>query len=96
MPDLSADGSVAPETVLTNGHNYGNGHKSAERTDDTPFLPEEHLSLPDLCSHIHMKVKTFLDTTPKDDQMKRVQEQTRISLNVIAEALKRYESVWSF
>lgn len=59
--------------------------------NEDSFLPEQQLPLAELCTHINAKVTAFLETEPKDEAMRRVQDQTRISLNVIDEALKRYE-----
>jgi hypothetical protein len=73
--------------IMSNGHS---GQIAGSANDDA-FLPDHQLSLPDLCAHINGKVTAFLGLEPKDAQMKRVQEQTRTSLHVIDEALKRYE-----
>jgi hypothetical protein len=74
---------------MSNGHNGG----IAGSGKGDAFLPEQSLALPDLCAHINAKVTAFLDLEPKDEATKRVQEQTRISLHVLDEALKRYEYV---
>lgn len=47
-------------------------------------------TLPEICAQIHEKVYAFLHAEPKDERVKAVQAQSRISLGVIEEALKRY------
>ena len=44
----------------------------------------------ELCARINDRITTFLDAKDVSDRIKNVQEQTRISLEVIAEALERY------
>lgn len=50
-------------------------------------------ALPQLCAQIHCKVYAFLNTESKDERVKAVQRQSRISLGVIEEALQRYRYV---
>lgn len=47
-------------------------------------------SLSALCARLHAQVSRFLEEDVQDDRLKKVQEQTRISMGVIAEALDRY------
>lgn len=93
MPDAHSNGSTASNQALPNGRQQLNGSSANETYDDSPFLPDEQLSLPDLCARIHRKVHVFLATPPRDEQMRSVQEQTKVSLGVIEDALKRYEYV---
>ncbi|KAI0626717.1 CysH 3-phosphoadenosine 5-phosphosulfate sulfotransferase (PAPS reductase)-FAD synthetase [Pyrenophora tritici-repentis] len=44
----------------------------------------------ELCARIDDRISTFLDAKHVSDRIKNVQEQTRTSLEVIAEALERY------
>ncbi|KAJ6790114.1 hypothetical protein PWT90_05645 [Aphanocladium album] len=48
-------------------------------------------TLPAVCAELRRKVLAFLDTPAADEAIKRTQEQTRISLQVVEEALKRYK-----
>ncbi|KAJ3473007.1 hypothetical protein NLG97_g10577 [Lecanicillium saksenae] len=48
-------------------------------------------TLPGVCAELRRKVLAFLDTPAADETIKRTQEQTRISLQVVEEALKRYK-----
>ncbi|OAA79212.1 Rossmann-like alpha/beta/alpha sandwich fold protein [Akanthomyces lecanii RCEF 1005] len=48
-------------------------------------------TLPAVCAELRRKVLAFLDTPAADETIKRTQEQTRISLQVVEEALKRYK-----
>ncbi|KAK5165177.1 3'-phosphoadenosine 5'-phosphosulfate sulfotransferase [Saxophila tyrrhenica] len=66
-----------------------NPHPGARSiTDITSQQPP--LPLPELCAQIHDRVHAFLNAEPKDDRVRAVQRQSRISLGVIEEALKRY------
>lgn len=48
-------------------------------------------TLPDVCAELRRKVLAFLDTPAADETIRQTQEQTRISLQVVEEALKRYK-----
>jgi FAD synthetase len=50
-------------------------------------------TLPGLCVELRRKVLAFLEEPPEDETVRRTQEQTRISLQVVEEALKRYKYV---
>ncbi|KIW01928.1 uncharacterized protein PV09_06769 [Verruconis gallopava] len=56
----------------------------------TPLLPSHPVPLLDLCRSIHERVSLFLAQDAPSERVRNVQQQTRISLGVIAEALKRY------
>jgi len=47
-------------------------------------------TLPEICAQIHEKVYAFLNAEPKDERTKAVQAQSRTSLGVIEEVLRRY------
>ena len=59
---------------------------------------EEDLTFPEVCARVHGKVEAFLNKEAKDQRVRAVQEQTRTSLNVIGEALRKYRyvhvSIW--
>jgi FAD synthetase len=54
---------------------------------DTP--PPFH----ELCARIHDRISAFLDAKDAPERLKGVQEQTRVALRVIEEALARYRWV---
>lgn len=60
-------------------------------TASSPFVPEAPLPFPELCARIHERISAFLAEKTESPRLKGVQEQTRISLDVIAEALDRYK-----
>ncbi|KAI5837607.1 hypothetical protein DFP73DRAFT_575895 [Morchella snyderi] len=51
---------------------------------------EQKESLHQLCSQLHEKISAFLASTPETELLRQVQHQTKISLQVIQEALQRY------
>ena len=57
------------------------------------ITPEEDLNLPEVCARIHGKVEAFLNAEPKSEKVRAAQAQTRRSLNVIEEALRKYRYV---
>ena len=56
----------------------------------TSITSEEDLSLPEVCARIHGKVEAFLNGESKSERVRAAQAQTRRSLNVIGEALRKY------
>ncbi len=50
-------------------------------------------TLPDLCTELRRKVLAFLEEPTDDEAVRHTQEQTRVSLQVVEEALKRYKYV---
>ncbi|KAL1597974.1 3'-phosphoadenosine 5'-phosphosulfate sulfotransferase [Paraconiothyrium brasiliense] len=66
---------------------------SSARDVEVPTSPLVHdtpLSFPDLCARIHARVDAFLREQPASERLKSLQQQTRISLHVIEEALDKY------
>ncbi|KAF2103295.1 adenine nucleotide alpha hydrolases-like protein [Rhizodiscina lignyota] len=63
--------------------------KSASSAD-APLIPEAPVDLETLCGRVHDRVAQFLEEDVQDEVLKRVQEQTRIAIRVIEEALDRY------
>lgn len=43
-----------------------------------------------LCARVHARISAFLDADAGNESLRRVQDQTRLSLKVIDEALERY------
>jgi FAD synthetase len=62
--------------------------------DGQDFLPAEPLALRDLALKVNDRVQHFLSQTPKSEQLRRVQEQTRISLEVMKESFRKYTQVF--
>ncbi|KAF1955796.1 adenine nucleotide alpha hydrolases-like protein [Byssothecium circinans] len=69
------------------------GESSARDVDVPvePLVPDTPLPFPELCARIHGRIAAFLDEKNVSERVKSVQAQTRISLQVIAEALERYK-----
>ena len=59
----------------------------------SPLLPESPLPLAELCSRAHDRISSFLEQEVQAETLKSVQDQTRISLGVIQDALARFEYV---
>jgi FAD synthetase len=55
-----------------------------------PLVTDTPLPFHELCAKIHDRIAAFLDATDVPDRVKSVQEQTRISLDVIGKALAQY------
>ncbi|AEO69642.1 70f8aa20-9092-4f2a-bc31-79816f618393 [Thermothielavioides terrestris] len=47
-------------------------------------------TLPDICFELQAKVDAFLSAATDDDALRKVQNQVRVSMDVIREALRRY------
>jgi FAD synthetase len=61
------------------------------RTETIAPGQEEHL--PALCAKVHARVTAFLAAQASTDRLRSVQEQTRLSLKLLDEALERYRLV---
>ncbi|KAJ9662418.1 hypothetical protein H2201_006127 [Coniosporium apollinis] len=66
------------------------GSSSHEPDQAPPMIPDGVLPFPQLCARIHDRVTAFLAEDAPSQRLKSVQEQTRISLGVLEEALDRY------
>lgn len=55
-----------------------------------PLVSDTPLPFHELCARIHDRITTFLDARDVSERVKNVQEQTRLSLDIIAEALEQY------
>lgn len=70
-----------------------NGRRSVDEfvtPQDSLQLPDASVPLSELCEHLHERIYAFLDSTPPTQLLRDVQEQVRISLGVVKEALERY------
>ncbi|RMY60345.1 hypothetical protein D0863_11630 [Hortaea werneckii] len=47
-------------------------------------------ALPELCAQVHARVAAFLRTEPGTERLRNVQQQSRLSLRILEEALDRY------
>ncbi|EMC91544.1 hypothetical protein BAUCODRAFT_27841 [Baudoinia panamericana UAMH 10762] len=47
-------------------------------------------ALPQLCARVHQRVEAFLNAEPATERLRHVQDQSRLSLKVLEEALERY------
>ena len=69
-------------------------HNDVATSADTPLIPEKPTDLESLCGRIHSRIARFLEEDVAESTLKQVQEQTRIALGVIEEALDRYRYVY--
>ena len=56
----------------------------------SPLVTDTPLPLPTLCARIYERIEAFLHADGLPTRLKAVQQQTRISLDVIAKALEDY------
>lgn len=54
---------------------------------------ENDLTFAEVCARVHGRVEAFLNAEPKTERVRAVQAQTRTSLNVVEEALRKYRYV---
>ncbi|KAI5201681.1 putative FAD synthetase [Aureobasidium subglaciale] len=71
-----------PETLL--------GIRSDDQGRTATIAPGQEERLPAVCAKVHARVTAFLAAQPSTDRLRGVQEQTRLSLKVLDEALERY------
>lgn len=65
--------------------------RAPDDTDDNPPAYNGHdESIRPICAALYARVNTFLETEAETPLLKAVQEQTRVALGVISEALDRY------
>lgn len=63
----------------------------ASSTDPaTPLIGDTPLPFPQVCAKIHDRITAFLDEKDVSPRLQGLQEQTRIALGIIEEALDRY------
>lgn len=82
---LACRSTVMPETLL--------GIRSDDQGRTETIAPGQEDHLPALCAKVHARVTAFLAAQPSTDRLRGVQEQTRLSLKVLEEALERYRLV---
>jgi FAD synthetase len=59
----------------------------------SPLVSNTPLPFPQLCARIHDRIAAFLEKSDESPRLKSVQEQTRISLGIIEQALDQYRYV---
>ena len=78
-----------PNNYFTNGVLPNGG--AQKPSPPSPLLPTQRLPLSELCSRVHERMTAFLTREVQSRRLRSVQEQTKISLRVIQEALRRYK-----
>ncbi|KAH0030692.1 sulfite reductase hemo protein, partial [Aureobasidium melanogenum] len=66
------------------------GIRSDDQGRTETIAPGQEDHLPALCAKVHARVTAFLAAQASTDRLRGVQEQTRLSLKVLDEALERY------
>lgn len=84
----------APMTASVDGEPVNvtkqcNGHGEDDATPMSPAFP----SLRETCADVHDRVSRFLNAEPRNEKERRTQSQSKIALQVIEEALQKYEYV---
>jgi len=57
----------------------------------SPLVADTPLPFSDVCARIHDRITAFLEEKDVSERVKSVQRQTKISLDVLAEALDKYQ-----
>lgn len=99
LPSLACTAAAKQET-LSNGHvlphqPLANGHNDINLPQD-PIVYGDSTPLRALCTRLNAQIMTFLHEDVKTERLKATQAQTRISLQIIQEALDRYPQVLHF
>lgn len=63
-----------------------NGHGEVDASKMSTKFP----SLQKVCANFHLRVCRFLEAKPETEAERRTQEQTKVALSVMAEALGKY------
>jgi FAD synthetase len=66
------------------------GVSSDEFGNTSTISQSDPPSLPVICAQVHDRLETFLAAEPKTERIRAVQEQSRLSLRIIEEALEKY------
>lgn len=93
--EMSNDASLPPNAPIINGpvtQPEINGEEDASPSSaTTPASPKR--SLEAVCDDLHRQVTAFLSRPPDSELVRKVQEQTRVSIGIIEKALNDYECV---
>ncbi|KAK0942338.1 3'-phosphoadenosine 5'-phosphosulfate sulfotransferase [Friedmanniomyces endolithicus] len=66
------------------------GVPSDSHGNPAAITPDPPQALPELCAQVHQRLEGFLKAEPATERLRQVQEQSRLSLKVLEEALERY------
>lgn len=88
---------AAKQETLTNGHAlphqpFANGNSDTNYPQNQT-VEGDSTPLRTLCTRLNAQITTFLHEDVKTEKLKATQAQTRISLQIIQEALERYPQV---
>lgn len=73
---------------MTQDLNGSTAHDARGTTETTAQNGEAQLQ--QLCSKVHARIAAFLDANASTDVLRQVQDQTRLTLKILDEALERY------
>jgi FAD synthetase len=95
--EMSNDASLPPNAPIINGLDIQHPiHGEEDASPSSATISRSTSSLETVCKDLHGRVSAFLKRPPDSDMIRRVQEQTRVSIDVIEKALKDYECVQPF
>ena len=86
---MSSDASAAASSPMTNGTVPSGSHREADASTNPP----SPRTLADVCADLNRRVNNFLGAESESEVGRRTQEQTRIAIQVIEQALQDYEYV---
>lgn len=95
LPSITSPATAAAKQItLTNGHalphqSLANGHSDTDTSQDL-IVECDSTPLRTLCIRLNAQITTFLYEDAKTERLKATQAQTRLSLQIIQEALDRY------
>ncbi|OAA58004.1 FAD-binding domain containing protein [Niveomyces insectorum RCEF 264] len=96
---VNADGVINGQAApaLANGQVNGQAHGGDGQPVDArrqhplqPPLAPPSRRIPEICYKLRRKVLAFLEQAPEDEMLRNVQNQVRVSMDVIEKALQRY------
>ncbi|KAI9727013.1 MAG: hypothetical protein M1834_008595 [Cirrosporium novae-zelandiae] len=104
LPALNgiSDSGPSISSSISNNNNNNNNPFTSNHASPSPFPPTttttatttittSSSSLEEICSITHAQISQFLATPASTELLHNVQKQTRASLDVISEALRRYD-----
>jgi hypothetical protein len=92
MPPIVQQAAISANYSLKQDSNgYEDLGLDDPKYGDHDFLPRKQMPLAQLATRIRARVDRFLTQEPKNEQIRSVQMQTKKSLEVIKQALDRYE-----
>lgn len=94
LPSLTSCPTAVKRHALPH-QTLANGYSDTSLPQD-PIVEGDSTPLRDLCTRLNAQITTFLHEDVKTERLKATQAQTRISLQIIQEALDRYPQVLHF